>query len=174
MELLKTNNVPRNIINHSLIVSKVAVFLARELNKRGFNLNIDEIEAAALLHDIKKIESMEKGTGHAHEAWLFLKQLGYSEVAEIVKQHVFLDPDDGSSKIREEEIVNYSDKRVRHTTIVSLKERFEYLKERYGKDEESIKLINNLEKKAFEIENKLFSNLDFKPEEIPKLIRTSY
>jgi putative nucleotidyltransferase with HDIG domain len=171
LELLRTHNVPRNIINHSLIVSRVAVFIARELNKKGFNLNINEIEAAALLHDIKKIDSLKRGTGHAHEGWLLLKKLGYREVAEIVKQHVFLDPNNDSSKIKEEEVVNYSDKRVRHTDIVSLKERFQYLKERYGKDEESIKVINNLEKKAFEIENKLFSHFDFKPEEVPRLLR---
>jgi len=171
LELLRTHNVPRNIISHSLIVSRVAVFLAKELNKKGFDLNIDEIEAAALLHDIKKIDSLKTGTGHAHDGWLLLRKLGYDEVAEIVKQHVFLDPNDDSSQIKEEEIVNYSDKRVRHSEIVPLKERFEYLKGRYGKDEESIKVINNLEQKAFEIENKIFSYIDFKPEEIPKLFR---
>ena len=173
MELLKINNVPRNIINHSLTVSKVAVFLAKELNKKGFNLNIAEIEAAALLHDIKKMDSLKKGTGHAYEGWLLLKKLGYGEVAEIVKQHVFLEPNNDSSKIREEEVVNYSDKRVRHSNIVTLKERFRYLKERYGKDEDSIKVINNLEQKALKIENKLFSNIDFKPEEISKRLRIS-
>nr|MDO8081122.1 HD domain-containing protein [Candidatus Freyarchaeota archaeon] len=171
LELLRSHNVPRNIITHSLIVSRVAVFLAKELNKKGFNLNINEIEAAALLHDIKKIDSLRSGTGHAHDAWLLLRKLGYNEVAEIVKQHVFLDQNNDSSKIKEEEVVNYSDKRVRHSDIVTLKERFQYLKERYGKDEESIKVINNLERKAFEIENKIFSNIDFKPEEIPKLLR---
>lgn len=171
LELLKKNDVPRNIINHSITVSKVAVFIAKELNKKGFNLNINEIEAAALLHDIKKIDSLKKGTGHAHEGWLLLKKIGYGEVAEIVKQHVFLDPNNDSSKIKEEEVVNYSDKRVRHTDIVSLKERFQYLKQRYGKDEESIKVIDKLERKAFEIENKIFSHFDFKPEEIPKLLR---
>jgi putative nucleotidyltransferase with HDIG domain len=171
MDLLRTHNVPRNIVNHSLIVCRVAVFLAKELNKKGFNLNIDEIEAAALLHDIKKIDSLKTGTGHAQEGWLLLNKLGYSEVAKIVKQHVFLDQDNDSPIIKEEEVVNYSDKRVRHAEVVPLKERFEYLKERYGKDEESIKVINGLEKKAFELENKIFSNMDFKPEEIPRLLK---
>lgn len=173
MELLKVNNVPRNIVNHSITVSKVAVFLARELNKKGFSLNIEKIEAAALLHDIKKMDSLKtkSGRGHAHEGGFLLKKLGYDEVAEIVKQHVFLEPNNDSSKIKEAEVVNYSDKRVRHSRVVTLKERFQYLRERYGKDEESKKIINDLERKAFEIENKIFSNLDFKPEEIPKLLK---
>ncbi|WXG41739.1 MAG: HD domain-containing protein [Candidatus Freyarchaeum deiterrae] len=172
MDLLRTYNVPRNIVNHSLIVSRVAVFLATELNKKGYNLNIDEIEAAALLHDIKKIDSLKTGTGHAQEGWLLLNKLGYNEVAEIVKQHVFLDQNNDPQEIREEEVVNYSDKRVRHSEVVPLKERFAYLKERYGKDEESLRVINRLEKRARELENKIFSNIDFKPEEVSRLLKT--
>lgn len=171
LELLKTYNVPQNIVNHSLVVSKVALFLAEELNKKGCNLNIKKIEAAALLHDIKKMDGLIKGTSHAHEGWRLLRRIGYGKIADIVKQHVVLDENNDSSKILEAEIVNYSDKRVRHLKIVTLRERFEDLRKRYGKDEEAIDFINNLEQKAFEIENKIFSNLDFKPEEIPKIIK---
>ncbi|MFB0562033.1 MAG: HDIG domain-containing metalloprotein [Candidatus Lokiarchaeia archaeon] len=171
LEILKTYNVPRNIVNHSMVVSRLAVFLARELNKKGFNLDINKIEAAALLHDIKKMDGLIKGTSHAHEGWRLLRKIGYSNIADIVKQHVVLEENDDSSKILEAELVNYSDKRVRHSRIVTLRERFEDLKKRYGRDEEAIEFINILEQKTFEIETKIFSNLDFEPEEIPKLIK---
>ncbi|MHA1364299.1 MAG: HD domain-containing protein [Candidatus Freyarchaeota archaeon] len=171
MELLRRHNVPRGVIHHSLAVRRVAVFLAKELNKKGFNLNIKEIEAAALLHDIKKIDSLKDGTSHAHEGWRLLRKLGYPTVAEIVKQHVFLNENNDPKKIVEEEILNYADKRVRHSKVVTLKERFEDLTERYGKDKASIEMINSLEQKARKIEKKIFSNLDFTPEELPKLLK---
>lgn len=173
-EILKTYNVPRNIVNHSMVVSRLAVFLARELNKKGFNLDINKIEAAALLHDIKKMDGLIKGTSHAHEGWRLLRKIGYRNIADIVKQHVVLEENYDSSKIIEAELVNYSDKRVHHSRIVTLRERFEDLKKRYGKDEEAIEFINILEQKTFEIEKKIFSNLDFQPEEIPKLIKISH
>lgn len=172
LELLKTYNVPKNIVNHSLMVSRVAVLLGRELNKKGFNLDINKIEAAALLHDIKKMDGLKKGTSHAHEGWRLLRKIGYGKIADIVKQHVVLEENDDSSEIREAELVNYSDKRVRHSRIVTLKERFDDLRKRYGKDEEAIEFINKLERTTLEIEKKIFSNLDFKPEKISEIIRT--
>ncbi len=171
LKLLEKYNVPQNIVKHSLVVSRIAVFLATELNKKGHNLNIQEIEAAALLHDIKKMDSLKTNTSHAHEAGRLMKELGYDEIAKIVEQHVFLNENNDSSKILEEEVVNYSDKRVRHTKVVTLKERFKDLRKRYGKDKESIKVINNLERKAIQIENKIFSNLPFKPEELCKIMK---
>lgn len=170
-EILDTYNVPKNIVNHSRTVCTIAVFLAKELNNKGSNLNVNLIEAAALLHDIKKMDGLIKGTSHAHEGWRLLRRIGYSKVADIVKQHVILEDNNDSSKIIEAELVNYSDKRVRHSRVVTLKERFDDLKKRYGRDKEAIEFINSLERTAFEIEKKIFSNLDFKPEELPKLIR---
>ncbi|MEM2134412.1 MAG: HDIG domain-containing metalloprotein [Candidatus Freyarchaeota archaeon] len=171
LDLLKKYNVPQNIIKHSLVVSRIAVFLATELNKKGHNLNLEEIEAAALLHDIKKMDSLKTKTSHAHEAGRLMKELGYNEIAKIVEQHVFLDENNDSSKILEEELVNYSDKRVRHSKVVTLEERFKDLRKRYGKDKESIEVINNLERKAIQVENKIFSNLTFKPQELGKIIK---
>ena len=70
--------------------------------------------------------------------------------------------------------MNYADKRVKHTEIVSLKERFEDGHKRYshrypemGLNKERTDMIDN---KFFEIETEIFNNLDFKPDELAKMI----
>ena len=61
-------------------------------------------------------------------------------------QHVWLNREGDPSSVSEEEVVNYADKRVRHDQIVSLEERFQDLKNRYGKDQRSIHYLERLEK----------------------------
>jgi len=60
-KLLKRYHVPDHIVEHSKTVCKVAVLLAEELNEQGENLCISEIQAAALLHDITKMEGINTG-----------------------------------------------------------------------------------------------------------------
>jgi len=62
---------------------------------------------------------------------------------------------------------------VMHTRVVPLTERFADLWERYGAkglDKEAAKRIIQLENETYELENKIFSKLDFTPEEILDLI----
>jgi len=47
------------------MVCKVTVFLADELNNQGENLSIPEVKAAALLHDITKMEGIKTHQDHA-------------------------------------------------------------------------------------------------------------
>jgi uncharacterized protein len=50
-----TYRLPQNIIEHSIQVNRLSVFLATKLNDKGFNVNIDLIDRASILHDILKI-----------------------------------------------------------------------------------------------------------------------
>ncbi len=62
----------------------------------------------------------------------------------------------GELKTLEEKIVYYADKRVLGGKIVSLKERFDYLKERYGlKNKEMKKNIEKSYPKVVELEKEL-------------------
>jgi hypothetical protein len=71
--------------------------------------------------------------------------------------------------VSEEEVVNYADKRVQHDRIVSLKERFVDLKERYGKKQSSFELLDDLEKATSELEVKIFSILEIHPGDLRPL-----
>ena len=171
--LLKRYHVPDHIIQHSEIVCKVAVFLADELNNQGENLSIAEIEAAALLHDITKMEGIETRQDHAKTGKELLHKLGFKRIGEIVAEHVKLQEGRNSLPISEEELINYSDKRVMHTRVVTLPERFTDLQKRYrfkGSDKNIIKRIIALESETYELENKIFSKLNFAPEELSSLM----
>jgi uncharacterized protein len=171
--LLKQYHVPDNIIQHSEMVCKVAVFLAEELNNQGENLSIAEIEAGALLHDITKMEGIERRQDHAKTGKELLHKLGFKRIGEIVAEHVKLREGRNSVSISEEEVVNYSDKRVMHTRVVSLSERFTDLQRRYGfknLDTKIIDRIRMLESETYKLENKIFSKLNFTPEELSRCI----
>ena len=172
-KLLKTYNVPDHIIQHSEIVRKIAIFLADELNKKGENLSIPEIKAAALLHDITKMDGLKTRQDHAETGKELLTELGYKRIGEIVAEHIKLQEGRNSQPISEEEIINYSDKRVMHTRIVTLGERFDDIRKRYGAkrlDKNAIERIRALENETYELENRIFSKLDFTPEELSSLM----
>lgn len=168
--ILKKEGVPKHIVRHSEKVALVSLFIGCKLKKTGkFNLDIPLLIAGSLLHDVKKHLSILTGINHALAGYEFLKNLGYVRVAEIVKNHVNIDLKTLKEEISEDLIVYYADKRVKHEIIVSLEERFEDLKIRYGKTIHAQIKIGFLEKLSFLIENKIFKNLDFGPEKIQEL-----
>ena len=165
--LLKQYEVPDHIIRHSEVVRNVAIFLAERLNVSGQNLSIQAINAAALLHDITKMEGIESRQDHAQTGRRLLAELGFRRIGEIVGEHIRLREAREAHRLTEEEIINYSDKRVMHTEIVTLQERFADLKRRYelkDSDKKAIERIMALEERVYELERKIFSGLDFTPE----------
>ena len=171
--LLERYGVPEHIIQHSEMVCKVAVFLAEYLNGQGEDLNIPEIQASALLHDLTKMEDLAEGRDHAKSGNEVLAKLGFKRIGEIVAEHIKLKEKTGLQVLSEEEILNYSDKRVMHTTVVSLADRFDDLKERYGAnglDENTMERIARLEAKTYELENRIFARLEFTPDALPLLL----
>jgi len=175
--LLQRYHVPDHIIHHSEMVCKVAVFLAYELNKQGENFSIPEVKAAALLHDITKMEGIEKRQDHARTGKELLHKLGFKRIGEIVAEHITLQNGRSIRSLSEEELINYSDKRVMHTKVVTLKERFADLRQRYGfkdLDKKIVKRIRTIESETYELENRIYSKLNFGPEEILGLIDRAF
>ena len=97
----------------------------------------------------------------AHEA---LTARGFTETAEAIRLHKTVNlPDEFPSyDSLEKMIVYYADKRVKHTEIVSLKERFRDGRERYGQTntpEQEAKFIK-AEKMGYDLERLIFKPLD--------------
>lgn len=157
-----------NIKDHSILVADLAIIIGRELNKKSSELDLDLIEAASLLHDITKTESIKTGESHCKSGGKLLKNLGYQRIAEIVEQHVL--PDKIEGNVSEEEVVCYADKRILHDKIVSIDERFEYLLERYGKNEKSVGFVNETRLKLLIIEKRIIENSTFSEFDINKII----
>ena len=165
--LIRQTAMLPNIVEHSVKVSHVAVFLAENLNTGGIFLDRKLIEAAALLHDITKTRSLTTGENHAATGAEFVAALGLHRVAEVVAQHVVIEEDPNSGQPTEADVVNYADKRVLHDQIVSLKERREYILTRYGKEPAARERIARNWQRVEVTERKLFRFLTFTPNDLP-------
>ncbi|MBN2467103.1 MAG: HDIG domain-containing protein [Deltaproteobacteria bacterium] len=167
LSLMRSQGMLENIVQHSLAVEKVALFLSSALIESGEALHSEEIRAGALLHDITKTNSIHTRENHAITGENLLRQLGYPEIGKIVRYHVeipceiILQP-----RLSSEEIVNYADKRVRHDMVVDLGDRFHDLYRRYGKTPEACARLQALERQSVFLEEKIFSRIGMYPEEV--------
>jgi uncharacterized protein len=170
LALMSAHGMLPNIREHSLLVREVALHLGTSLVEAGFALHLDLIEAGALLHDLGKTYCLGTALNHAEWGAQALTAAGYPEVAQVVREHIFLESNGRDPlAIREAEVVNYADKRVLHTRVVTLMDRFADLRERYGKSEEAKRRIAGLEQGAQRLENKLFAPLSFHPMDLLQL-----
>jgi uncharacterized protein len=161
----------QNIKAHSMVVEKVASFLARSLQKVGEDLGLEVVTAGALMHDIAKTECLRTKEDHARKGKEICLDLRLHEIADIVAEHIVLTEFSASQAVREKEIVYYADKRVNHDVVVSLDERLEYLLDHYGRDREPLKdLIRGNFEMCRAVEKKIFSRLPFLPEEVIVMI----
>jgi uncharacterized protein len=169
LRLMGKYGMLENIAAHSLEVARVALFISIELNKKGQRIDLGLVEAASLLHDLTKTECLRTKEDHAQTGSQVLKGMGYERLGEVVAQHIWLCKEGDSSSISEEEIVNYADKRVMHDRIVSLEERFNDLKERYGRIQRAMDYLERLRKEIYDIENKIFFILQIDPNDLQDL-----
>ena len=169
-EIMERYQMLPHIREHCLIVSRVALALAEELNKNGAQLSLPEIEAASLLHDITKTKSIHSHENHAETGAQLLGSLGYERIAQIVHAHISIPDMDAGGRVTEEEVVNYADKRVRHSTVVSLHQRFEDLVQRYGRNREAQNHIMLQHTRTRALEDKIFSCLRRSPDELLALM----
>lgn len=168
-----------NIRAHSLMVTRVAAVLLRELadSPKVQTLLPDSelVLAGALLHDIAKTPCLNSRCNHAQQGRDICLSLGFPEVAEIVLEHVILaefSPDRYAEGLfLAKELVYYADKRVRHEEIVSIDERLEYILERYGNNDAGrhSKIRENFSQ-CKQLEGFLFSSLAIRPEDINKAV----
>jgi uncharacterized protein len=167
LALMDTHLMLPNIREHSFRVMQVADLLGRSLAAADFELNLPLISAGALLHDIAKTACLGTTDNHAHLGAEILGALGYPELARVVREHVRLEDAAADPRpLREAEVVNYADKRVLHTRVVSLAERFADLIVRYGRTPEARTRIAAMEIKSLALEAKLFKPLRLSPADL--------
>jgi len=160
-----------HIVDHSVMVKRVAETLTSLLSAANYKLNKDLIVAGAILHDITKTRSFTTGEKHAETGGALLASLGYPEVGEIIRQHVILDGIiEGAT---EAGVVNYADKRVLHDRVVPLEKRLSYIMERYGTTDRATKRIKAMWKETQILEKTLFKDLGTTPDCLEKLVEYS-
>ena len=114
--LLKAAEADENLIAHCEAVAALSDELCEVLAGKGVALDAPFIHHAALLHDLARAEK-----DHAALGAVWLKELGYPEIAEIIRQHH--DPD--STDINEAAVVYIADKAVQGNERVNIAERFD-------------------------------------------------
>lgn len=160
--LLEQAGTLPHIRQHCETVESVALEIAQRLAETGRKINLELISAAALLHDVTKTRSLNTGEDHAKTGAELIRNQGYAEVSEIIRQHVRLDYSPGREAITEAEIVNYADKRVIGHEIVDLEKRRAYIFNRYGKNYgkgELERIFDDTEK----TEAKIFESMPYGP-----------
>ncbi len=106
-------------VEHGVATAKIAMEVGRRLNtKKGYNLNLDIIRNAALLHDVGKGTS-----GHESHGGEMLHRLGLHEIAKIVAAHRSMPPP-VTGILSEKEVVCLADKLVKGSRPVSVQQRF--------------------------------------------------
>ena len=178
--LIESYGMLDNIREHSFVVAAVAKTLVSNLCSPKDNAisppNLDLVLAGALLHDIAKTQCLDGSCKHAEEGQQICIDHGFPEVGAIVGQHVILasfTPEqyrNGCFGARE--IVYYSDKRVKHTDIVSLSDRLDYIIDRYGDGTNRIETrIRANFQHCLELEKHLFTYLPFVPDELAHFVK---
>ncbi len=87
IELLHKNNCPRQVINHCIAVADLALETAKKLSAKGLKVDLELVEAGALLHDLgrSKNHTVDHGLVGAQMA----QSIGLPEpVISIIKRHV--------------------------------------------------------------------------------------
>jgi len=171
-----------NIREHSFIVARVAETIVRGLqlpeDEGATPPDLDLVLAGALLHDIAKTKCLDGSCQHAEEGMQICAGHDYPEVATIVGEHVILssfnDDDYRRGFFPAREIVYYADKRVRHTEIVPLSQRLDYIIDHYsgGSDHITGRIRQNFER-CVQLEKHLFGFLPFEPAELADMVDNS-
>lgn len=149
-----------NIREHSELVACLATALAEAALAAGLAVRVDEVRAAALLHDLAKTYTIRHGGNHCQLGAAWVQEItGNPVLSQGVACHVSW-PEALDLRAHFLPLVLiYSDKRVKHNQIVTLETRFDDLLVRYGKTDYIRRRIHESFEQAEAIERALVQTL---------------
>ncbi|MDX1776219.1 MAG: HDIG domain-containing protein [Desulfobulbales bacterium] len=176
LNLMEQYHMLPNIMEHSIVVARVAEVITNSLIRAGKNqLSLEKVIAGSLLHDIGKTACLNNDDDHAARGFEICLSHNLEPIADIVAEHVILKNFTPESGFTEKEIVYYADKRVNHNQVVSLEERLAYILERYGMNNKirclAIKKNYGL---CRELEMRMFSLIAFEPHDIEEMLQKEH
>ena len=161
-----------NVREHSMVVAEMVRVISLGLVNTGVQLSVDKAVAGALLHDIAKTLCLQTGGDHAALGREICVHHHLDEIADIVAEHIWLKSYSLDGEYYEKEIVYYADKRVLHTSVVSLDERMHDIIDRYGRNDSRLRQLVLMNFNICKgIERKLLKRLDFGPEQLADLLQ---
>ena len=121
LKLFDLHKLPTQKKIHVEEVARLAKFFASKIKIKNPNvkINMELVEAAALLHDIDKNVTKREGERHPDTAVRIMKELGFTELVDIIRKHsvhCILNPE-LTPTTWEEKLVFLSDKMVKYELI---------------------------------------------------------
>ncbi len=199
-QLFDEYKVPDNIRLHCYKVNEVAIFLAKKLLEKGIKINIELVDQVSLLHDLCKpfVFELKKDSrfksNPTEEQILFWKDMKRKYPSSLHETELFTllfkerYPDlaaamviegkvsssiDKSQYPFEFQIVHYADWRVFVDKIIPLNDRIDDLFKRYHDKHQDLPqdFWKKIKESEFKLEKKLFEKLDFRPEDLVRIIK---
>jgi uncharacterized protein len=140
LKLLRQNHCSPNVILHCRAVAKLSIETAKICQKKGLKVDLELVEAGALLHDLGR--SKTHSVNHAVVGAQIAKKAGLTEpVINIIKRHVGGGITNAEAKelgwpednyvpmTLEEKIVSYADKLVETSKRIPIEMTINKLKE---------------------------------------------
>jgi len=173
-------HTPLHIREHSEKVAQMGEDLAKKLQKVGERVDPEKVWIAGMIHDMvrvvdfkkipknlgtpedrkiwKALRGQYKGWHHADAAADILRKRGEGELADIVARHKYTCIlSDTPPRTWEEKLLYYTDKRVAHNQIVTLKERFNEGHKRHFPDESVSSEEEQRRKAILALEGEIFT-----------------
>ena len=157
IRLLEKSGCSPNVIQHCKTVAKLAVKIARILQKKGYKVDIELVEIGALLHDIGR--SKTHSVNHAIVGAKIAKSARLPDViTRIIERHVGGGiPQDEAEKLGwpnrsyvpetlEERIVAYADKLIEGNQRIPIDQTIAHFSRKLGKNHPSIARLRALDK----------------------------
>lgn len=174
LQLMEEHAMLPHIREHSFVVARVADKILQHLENHAESLTLPSknlVIAGALLHDIAKTPCLNNECDHAEEGSKLCYQLGFPEIAEIVREHVrlFSYTEDRYRKgiFLAKDIIFYADKRVNHSSVVDLEERLAYILDKYGNNEPArCQIIRKYFKKCHTLEGWICRKAECSPDDL--------
>lgn len=129
--LLEEYNTPAHVVRHCKAVAETALRIGKSMNNKGYDLDLDLLEGAALLHDIVRTEE-----NHGAKAARILEDLGYPEVAKLIGSHMYYLSNSSIERISEQDVLCLSDRMVIEDQYVGLEKRIQYILDKLSGDAE--------------------------------------
>lgn len=121
-EILNEYGTPSHVIAHCEAVSKVAERVGIELNKKGFDLDIELAATAGLLHDMARLEE-----DHQKVAAEWLRERGYDRHADIIAVHMNYPAFNAARDTNETDLVCLGDRVCIEGSYAGADKRFDYI-----------------------------------------------
>ena len=167
--ILEEYGTPPHVIGHCKAVAAVAYALGKALNERGYQMDLDLILSAGLLHDMARVEER-----HWDVAADWCETHGLAPEAEIIRVHMTYDPFNDADHLNETDLVCMADRVVLEDRYAGIDKRMEYIVQkaiRQGheghvphilrKKEEARQLIDGIEAKLGCTMDQLMEGLDY-------------